>query len=318
MTVVSAPGKIILAGEHAVVYGEPALVAAVDRRLTVRIEKRKDDKVKILSSESSDQIKEAIKKFKEMHVVDSDRGIQHTCGFKISVESEIPVQVGMGSSAAVAVATLGALLAFSKKLKKFSDQDIELINKIAYAVEKKVHSNPSGVDNTIISFGGFLSFQREKPFQRIKLEIENLPRFVLVNTGQAEETTGEMVRSVNSKFEIRNLKLRRIFDQIEGETRGLLMGLKDKNERKIMKSIRECEQSLEELGVVGEFAKKVIRGIEDLGGAAKICGAGGIKDRSGILLCYHQSPEKIFALAERLSLEAFKARLGEEGVRVED
>ena len=313
----STPGKIILAGEHAVVYGKPALVATVNRRLTVSIRERKDNEIKIFSNESLEQIKEAIKKFEEMYVAYRDRGIQPTYvgGLEIRVKSEVPVKVGMGSSAAVAVAVVGGLLAFVKKLKKFSGKDKELINKIAYEVEKKAHGNPSGIDNTIVTFGGFLWYQKRMPFKRIKLK--DLPKFILINTGNAEETTGEMVNKVNSKFQIPNSKFRFIFNEIERQTKRFLLGLRAKNKEEIMRAVKGCENGLEKLGVVGEFAKKVIREIESVGGAAKICGAGGVKDRSGVLLCYHQSPEKIFALAKKFSLDAFGAKLGEEGVRIE-
>lgn len=319
MISVSAPGKIILAGEHAVVYGKPALVAAVDKRLTVRIKTRKNGEIKIFSRQPSSQIKEAVRKTEEnLALLRSDRlsKILKSRGLAIEVVSEIPVQAGMGSSAAVAVATVGGLLALSKKIKRFSDEDKELINKVAYQVEKKIHQNPSGIDNTISTFGGFLWFKKGKPFKRIKLG--SLPRFVFVNTGKAEETTGEMVRYLKNKIENRkNTKqILRSFARIERQTKNLLLGLKDKNKRKIIKAIKECEENLEMLGVVGEFAKKLIREVERIGGGAKICGAGGIKDRSGILLCYHQKPEKIFALAKSLNLEAFEAKLGEEGVYI--
>ena len=314
---ISAPGKIILAGEHAVVYGKPALVAAIDKRLTVDISKRKDNEIKIFSNESSGQIKEAIKKFKEMCVTNGDRRLQHRFGLEINVESEIPVKVGMGSSAAVAVATVGALLALAKGIKKFTAQDKNLISKIAYEVEKKIHGTPSGVDNTIAVFGGFLWFKKGKSFKKIK--ITDLSKFILINTGGAKETTGEMVKLVRDKLESRRLpgRIWERFEEIERDTMSLFLGLKRKDETKIISAINGCEIGLERIGVVGGFAQKIIREIERRKGAAKICGAGGVKDRSGVLLCYHQKPEEIFAIAKRFKLEAFEVLLGEEGVRVE-
>ena len=307
-----------MAGEHAVVYGKPALVAAVNRRLTVSISERKDNKIKIFSREPSEQVKEAIKRFEEVYVICNDRRIQCTYGlggFEIKVDSEIPVKVGMGSSAAVAVATVGALLALLGGLKKFSFQDKEMINKIAYETEKRVHTHPSGVDNTISTFGGFLWFKKGKPLKRVKLE--NTPHFVFINTGRAEETTGEMVKQVNSKLKTQNSKLEESFNQIEKATKKLLLALKGKDKREIMKAIKRCEDRLEEIGVVGEFAKRLVREIENSGGVAKICGAGGIKRGSGVLLCYHPEPLVIFSIAKRLDLNAFAVNLGEEGVRVE-
>lgn len=315
MLKVSAPGKIILAGEHAVVYGKPALVSAVNRRLMVKIERKENDKIEVFSEESLGQIREAIKKFKEIYLRASDHRLKPRLGLRIWIDSEIPVGVGMGSSAAVAVATVGGLFSFFKKIESFSFEDKKLINKIAFEVEKKIHLTPSGVDNTISTFGGFLWFKKGKPFRKIKLK--ELPRFVLVNTGRAKETTGEMVEKVSSKLKVQSLKLKTVFNEIERKTKELLRGLRENDEWKIMEAIKNCEVGLENLGVVGEFAKKVIKEIEGLGGVAKVCGAGGVKDRSGILLCYHKNPAEIFALAKRLGLEALDINLGEEGVRIE-
>lgn len=100
---VSVPGKLILSGEHAVVYGYPAIATAINLRLTA------------------------------------------TRAGKI--ESDIPIGAGMGSSAAFAV----ALSAF-----KVGELNLEKINKFAYKLEKGLHGNPSGVDNTIVTYGGFL------------------------------------------------------------------------------------------------------------------------------------------------------------------
>lgn len=82
---VSAPGKIILSGEHAVVYGHPAILAAVDRRLSVEIEKAKSG-LEIISREPIGLVKYALEKTKEVF------GEKIKEGLRIKIDSQISVQ----------------------------------------------------------------------------------------------------------------------------------------------------------------------------------------------------------------------------------
>ena len=254
---ISCPGRIILMGEHGVVYGKPAIVAAVDRRMTVIFNEK---------NQTSE------------------------------IKSDIPIGCGMGSSAALAVIRAAMHVSTRKK-----------INEMAYEQEKINHGYPSGVDNTVCTYGGILWYQKikDKPVFK-KLKISHLPEFVLINTGKPVESTKEMIGIVK-----REEKKEKIFDEIEKVTKLFLDG------HLIKKCLQKCERCLEELGVVGKTAKKIVREIEDLGGGAKISGAGGVKKGSGILLCYHEEPQKILDLAKKLKLEAFKVELGGEGVRIE-
>jgi len=81
--------------------------------------------------------------------------------------------------------------------------------------------------------------------------------------------------------------------------------------------IKENEVLLEKLGVVSNSTIKLIRKIEKTGGAAKISGAGGKKDKSGILLIYHKDINKLKNFARKEKLELIEIQLGERGVRIE-
>jgi mevalonate kinase len=81
--------------------------------------------------------------------------------------------------------------------------------------------------------------------------------------------------------------------------------------------VKENEKLLEELGVVSESTKKIIRRIENTGGAAKISGAGGRKDKSGIVIVYHKDSVKLLNFAKKSNWELFSVKMGEEGVRIE-
>lgn len=308
----SAPGKLILSGEHSVVYGKPEIITAINRRLEVSVKagKKKGRALTFFSQESTDLLKFAVGKiFKIL-------GEQPKKDLEIQVDSEIPVGSGLGSSAALAVATAASLFAyFNQALDK------EKINEIAYEIEKKQHGAPSGGDNTIATYGGFLWYRKETEFLKLFKPLEfksgKLPEFVLINTGRPVETTGEMVAYVRKLYDQKKDQIGKILDNMEKVTKEMLVALSQMDEGKLILAIRKNEKLLEYLGVVSPFAKVVVREINKAGGAAKVCGAGGKKKGSGILLAFHPQKETLFKLAKKRSWSAFEVKLGEEGVRVE-
>ena len=270
MLKVSAPAKLILSGEHSVVYGYPAIVTAVGKRLT------------------------AWRKAK-----------------RIEITSEIPIGVGMGSSAAFAVATSAI---------KIGEMNLEKISELAYKMEKKRHGAPSGVDNTICTYGGFLWYRKEcenlKTFRTI-MPKRKFPRIYLLNTGKPQETTKEMVKYVADGYLNRKSYFDAVFRRMEKVTRQFLEFLVTDANSEFGALVAENELLLERLGVVSDSTKQIIRKIEKIGGAAKISGAGGRKNKSGIVLIYHKDLEKLLAFAKKDSLDLFSVRMGEEGVRIE-
>lgn len=298
---VSAPGKIILSGEHSVVYGQPAIVTALDKRLFVEIKEGRG-KTEIITDEDPNLAYYALLKTEEFLK-------EKLPVLRIKIQSEIPVNRGLGSSAALAVTMVTALLNYLKK-----ELDKNLINQIAFEIEKKQHGKPSGCDNSIATFGGTIEFRRGK----IKsLKIKPNFGFVLIDSGRAVESTGEMVALVRRKFNY--LKTKKVIKKIGKATVQLIKELKkdDFNKLKLKTLIAENEKLLEELGVIGKKAQKIIREIEDISGTAKICGAGGIKSGSGIILGFHQNQEKLKSLLRKRNIAFFKAKIHQKGVRVE-
>ena len=268
---VSAPAKLILSGEHAVTYGNSAILVAINKRLTASR---------------------------------SQNG-------KIEITSEIPIGAGMGSSAAFSVATSAV---------KLGKMDLEKINEMAYKMEKKFHGNPSGADNTICTYGGFLWYRKEnenfKTFKTITPK-RKFPKVYLVNTGKPLETTKEMVRGVNDRFLDRRSYLDIVLKNTENVTKQFLKFLTGDKDVNLDEIIKENERLVEELGVVSESTKQIIRKIENAGGAAKICGAGGRKDKSGIVLIYHKDTEKLMDFAKMNALDLFPVKMGVEGVKID-
>lgn len=318
MIKVSAPGKIHLSGEHSVVYNEPALLSAIDKRIYLELEKNDTDNNFVIRDLEQD-IEEKktfseIKAFSEKNIevwLKSDKlglikaGIAEIFkylnkksdkGFIVSVKSQIPIGVGLGSSAALSVCLAAAFL------KYFDKWSLNEINKIAHLIEKRQHGNPSGGDNTVSTYGEYIYYIKNKEIQ--KFNGKTLKDFYILNSGRPLESTGEMVGLVSKNLD------KKVIKKIGEITVALKNAIEKKEYKKIEKLIKENEKLLEEIGVVGEKAKKIIRKIEKNQGFAKICGAGGIKRGSGIILAY--KPD-----IDSLNMEFEKVKLGVKGVRIE-
>lgn len=348
---VSAPGKLHLLGEHAVVYGKPAIIVAIDKRCFVEITPRKDKKIEIAShnlkaskvfaeKEISAKTENAQIRW-ETYIKNNDIPLLKSItsnpldfpvivigetlkyfkkslpfGFRLSIKSDILIGCGMGSSAALAVSIAGAIsLLFTKKLNK------EAINEIAFLSEQKKHGFPSGGDNSASCFGGMIWYRRETPELKIikpisiALSQKLAKNFVAIFTGTPAESTGEMVSAVKALYKKNPEFVEKILSSQEKLTRELLSAIGNGEDTLMIRIIRVGEKNLESLGVVSDFAKSIIRTIEKNGWAAKICGAGGKTKGSGIVLAYHKNPRILKQISSSFKLTQSKIMLGAEGIK---
>lgn len=312
---VSVPGKIHLLGEHMVVYGRPAILAAINKRLYVQVKSQKSkvkskEEIIINTKENDDLVWETIKVFQK------NFSIEKLPLLEITITSQIPTGSGLGSSAALAGALTGALM---KRIKNIWNP--QKVNELTYKIEKIAHGNPSGADNSTVIFGGMVWYRREFDFLKsiwsLSLTAYKIPQFVIIDSGRPAETTKEMVAIVANLYAKKRKKFEEIFTNQEEQTKNLLLALKTGNEKQLSAAIKQGENNLEKIGVVGDFAKKIIREIESLGGAAKICGAGGKKQGSGILLCFHRDLSKLILISKKYNIPVMPIKLGEEGIRLE-
>src|SRR3989344_377061 len=350
---VSAPGKLHLLGEHAVVYGKPAIIAAIGKRCFVYIKNRSDKKINI-SSESFGKSnnfteKEIIDKTKkaqlnwEKYIENNDilllksitsdpldfpaiiigESLRYfkkkiSSGFDLKIKSDIPIGSGMGSSAALSVAIAGGISIFlGEGLNK------NVINEIAFKSEQKKHGFPSGGDNSASCFGGMIWYRKESPdlkiIQKIPFEFPaKLSRnFYAIHTGIPSESTGEMVSIVRNLHSKRKNFVDGILSNQERLVVELLSAVKREDELEIINIIKNGERNLEKLGVVSDSAKLLIRSIEKNGEAAKICVAGGKKKGAGIVLVYSKHTEFVKSLAKFHNYKCINIYMGEEGFRKE-
>jgi mevalonate kinase len=326
---VSAPGKIHLLGEHSVVYGFPALLSAVDRRVYVEISgKRKAESGKenrkyeietivknnhpefVSGCDNNEFISNIVEVFKKEYKIEKLSPIE------ISINSQIPEGSGMGSSASIAAGLVGALMKYVKNI-----WNPVKINELAFKIEKLSHGNPSGADNTTVVFGGLVWYRREFDFLKsiwsLPISSYKIPKFAVLNSGRPSESTKEMVEMVRRNYSIRKTYFDDVFRNQEIQTKKLLLSLKTGDFISLKESIIKGENNLEKIGVVGKKAKGIVREIEKLGGAAKICGAGGREKGSGIILCFHSDLSKLKMLENKLDVKLESISLGEEGIRIE-
>jgi mevalonate kinase len=207
--VASAPAKAILFGEHFVVYGEPAIVIAIDRRAFVKIESRDDGKLRFRSLtlnyaghfekdafkiEQGDARDARIKFEPVKHAVENVlKKLGERVGLDIEINSSIPVGAGLGSSAAVVAASTAAASALLNI--KLSKEDIF---RITLEAERIVHGNSSGIDPAVSTFGGAILFQADTGFKPLDVKAD-VP-LVISETG-VERSTRVQVEKFRSALE---------------------------------------------------------------------------------------------------------------------
>ncbi len=337
MLKVSAPGKIHLIGEHSVVYGEPAILAAIGRRVYVEVERAEFNKItdKTLDREEMFSVKDALEtadrldemwkegekkndfselfRFFKKNYLKSVIGkilqvLKIKGGVNLAVSSELFIGSGMGSSAAFEVAATEAISeVYGIELS------MEKVNEIAYEIEKFAHGKPSGGDNTACCFGGLLLFRKGKEGggpEIMNLEIHKLEGFVLVHTGKPEKTTGELVQHVKNLTD--SFRSKRIV-ALGYATDKMLEALRKEDMGKVKELMNLAQKKLAELGVSTERIDRIAEKVRKIGGAAKLCGAGG----GGIVLCWHEDREKLVSTLKEMGEEPMETELGVKGVRVE-
>jgi mevalonate kinase len=150
----SAPGKVILLGEHAVVYGHPALAAALERRVHVELAPADDLRVELRAPEGPlNAPAELGRAISEMAV-----RVGVPPRLSVRVRSELPLGGGLGSSAALGVALARALSQLAGR-----ECTAETAAELALGFETFFHGAPSGVDPAACAHGGVLLFRRGAP-----------------------------------------------------------------------------------------------------------------------------------------------------------
>ena len=208
----SAPGKIILFGEHAVVYNRPALAVPVNQ---VQVD------VEVLDSDSAGIWIHApiINLHAELSTLPADHAIGSVIlnlfqslkissppNIQIKISSTIPVASGLGSGAAVSVALIRSLSSFFF-LQLTDDQ----INNMVFEIEKLYHGTPSGIDNTVITFNKPVYFIKGQPLETFKV---GKPFTIVIGDTGIPAPTKESVGDVRKLWQKDSNKYEGIFNEI--------------------------------------------------------------------------------------------------------
>lgn len=300
----TAPGKLILSGEHAVVYGNPALVMAVNRYVTTTVNMQSGSDISFLfpglfaehkvSLATLMQLQKRVKTDYDFFVkgelsiaavlrepieliqfalslLFEAVNMTSVAGMQISLQTDLLIGCGMGSSAAV---VLSVLKAVAHALE--AEISPELFFQLAHQAETMQHGKSSGIDLQSSLRGGCLYFKEGQVTARTPSHLS----FYVINTGQPQTTTGECVQAAATYF--KNTRIGHDFSDV---TNVIDAALQSNHLQDLIHAIRENHKLLNTIGVVPEKVQQMIAEIEHAGGAAKISGAGAISgQQAGIVL----------------------------------
>jgi mevalonate kinase len=202
-----APGKIILFGEHAVVYGQPALAATLDRGIRVAVSKNqkaglvgpvlRGSGFGLVTQARPDPDGEGPEGLRRALASLVERYGEKIRDLSFMVDGAIPVGSGLGSSAALSVAIIRGVHQF------FGDPiSQEQLIEDALLLEKIFHGNPSGVDHSTIVHGGLIAYRKSANGETSAVESLNLPRrlrFAIALAGQ-HTGTARAVKSLRDRM----------------------------------------------------------------------------------------------------------------------
>lgn len=298
----SAPAKAILFGEHAVVYGKPAIAAAIDRRVTVTLGDSSENRVTIPSlgvdfrSESSPGggILDYVGKTLKLYHDGSPLSIQ--------IEMEIPAGSGLGSSAALTVALIGALDGYHGRESEPGDTAAR-----AHRVELEVQGAASPLDTTVSTYGGLVYLDSQRNVEKFDAQLHDLVIAHLDHSGD----TAEMVAGVaelRSRFPD---VMDGIMDAVEMITLRAYRALLSNSPEPIGDLMNMNQGLLDAMGVsTGELSMMIYEARSAGAAGSKITGAGG----GGSIIAYCPGCAEEVAEALNRNWNAMKASFSEEGL----
>lgn len=330
-----APGKLILCGEHGVVYGAPALALAVDRYVTVTVRAWAKPGLRLQGNpftpatdwplasapglKAELEMRHARFRAGELPAAEILRApaefIQYAAaqvladaaapraGCVVEIASDIPFGSGMGSSAALALALTRALAAYWRIPVRR-----ERLYAWARQAENLRHGRSSGLDPRVCLHGGGIRFQagRHVPLTRVP------PRLLLAQTGVPLTGTGDCVEAVAQRSGENGP-----WREMTAITRRLAAALAAADQSAQQAALRAQQRLLTRLGVTPAPVAAFIRALEQTGAAAKICGAGAVAGRAaGLVWIISDDEPAVTALARAAGYDLFSVRPALQGARL--
>ncbi len=312
----SAPGKAILFGEHAVVYGKPAIAMAINKRSCVEVLEGNTNNINVdikdlgikgcIDFDSGAIISDSPKKGILKYILESIRKIHDGSGMEININVNIPIGGGLGSSAAVTVATIAAVSAYNKIYLKEEE-----IAKYAHEVELAVQKSASPLDTTISTYGGLIYLEANAE-DIVQLNIDyDIP--VVIGYTDTRGDTGKLVEAVRIRRDIYPEIINPIIDSIELITEEAKEAILKNDKKRIGELMNINHGLLDALGVNTKELSSMVYTARNAGACgSKITGAGG--GGSILSYCPDGTGEVISAIDKTES--ALKADISKEGVKI--
>ncbi len=323
----TAPGVVKLFGEHAVVYGKPAIAMAIDKGVRVTVERQGGDSLLVVARDlvvrgvairvtggsiegsvidSPQLAKLASYALTALRIVSEGYG-GDLKGIKVTIESQLPIGAGLATSAAVSVATT---VAYAKLIGV--ELSREEVAKLSHKVELTVQGSASPMDTATSSLGGVVYIKPGVELRRISAP-PRLP--VVIGHVERELTTGELVRRVKELYSRHPKVVDKIMDSIEVVVNEALAAL-GKGDYQLLGELMNINQGLlEALGVSNHRIANMVYMARRAGAlGAKLSGGGG----GGAVIALAPGVEDKVSVAMRLAGgEVISTDINDQGVVVQ-
>jgi len=312
-SIASAPAKIILFGEHFVVHGTKAILAAIDKRVTVTSAFTDNNIIRVNSelgtlnvpvSSPYEEVKSEFRPFVYLanEMITSNQNVN---GLEITINSDIPIGVGLGSSSACCVAATASISGLFKEVS--SEENL----KMSIEAEKTIFPDTSGADCTVCTYGGIIEYDKINGSKK-NTDTSNLN--LLITNSMIPHSTKRSVEKV-SKFkeddEERFSQLCALETKLIDEVN---IALKNKDLITLGLKMSENQKYLEEIQVSNDTLRGMIGSLKEISLGAKITGAG--DGGCVIALVKDENLDKVPALLGK-DKEYFSAKIDTNGVEWE-
>jgi mevalonate kinase len=291
-------GKVILLGEHAVVYGRPALAAGIERGVRARIE-------------PADRTSLHVAAWNLVVTPDGDTELSRALAAalgeqlearpaRIELEVGLPAGAGLGCSAAMGVAVVRGLARIAGE----SPSDEEVARR-AFAWERVFHGNPSGVDNTMAAHGGIALYRKGQTLVRV---LPRKPlRLVIGDSGEAASTR-VMVENVARFKERDGARFEKALEAIEALVQNAKLAIEDGDLRAVGQLMDLNQALLSSWMLSTEALEEMIAAARDAGAqGAKLTGSGG----GGCMIALVDDDEKAERVREAIERTGHRAFVAE-------
>jgi len=306
-SIASAPGKIILFGEHFVVHGTKAILAAIDKRVTVTSTFTNNKTIMVNSqlgtievpiSSSYEEVKSEFRPFVYLanKIINSE---QNVSGLEITIDSDIPIGVGLGSSSACCVAAAASIS------ELFNELSSEEILKMSIEAEKTIFPDTSGADCTVCTYGGMIEYPSiEKIDNTFDLNLLIANSMIPHNTKNSVEKVNKFKENDEERFsQLCDLETK-LIDEV-------ITAMKNNDATTFGLKMSENQKYLEEIQISNDTLRDMISSLKEISLGTKITGAG---DGGCIIaLVKDENMDKVTTLLPK-DKEYFSAKIDTKGV----